>query len=116
MGERPDGCEGRLDALAVGLMAVGLECVRRYEEPVPLLRVFHPGWSGRLVIGESVTVTCGPGSTGGPLWWFRSSSGYLLAPCGDVAGAAGEVVRLLAPFTPGCGAGAVSLPGPLGGG
>ncbi len=49
---------------------------RRYAETLPLLRVHFPDMWG---LGESVTVVSGAGG-----WWYRSSTGELLAPCADV--------------------------------
>jgi hypothetical protein len=49
---------------------------RRYAETRPILRVHFPDFGG---LGESVTVVGGHGG-----WWYRSSTGELLAPCSDV--------------------------------
>jgi hypothetical protein len=83
-----------LDLLARAVREAGFECVRRGDGGLLRVRVWHPALPG---FGESVSTVPGPG---GMQPWFRCSSGTLLAPCGDPAGAAAHVVRLLAPFVP----------------
>ncbi|WP_149260472.1 hypothetical protein [Actinomadura sp. K4S16] len=56
---------------------------RRYAKTLPMLRVHFPDVAG---VGESVTVVRGDGR-----WWFRSSTGVLLAPCSDVGLAVSRV-------------------------
>jgi hypothetical protein len=91
-----------LDRLAIALGEVEYDCVRRSDGGLLRLRVWHPTLP---VLGESVSTVPGPGSTPGALvWWFRCSSGNLLAPCGDVNSAVTQILRLLAPFVPRYGA------------
>jgi hypothetical protein len=63
---------------------------RRYGEPLVMLRVYS---SAVPCLGESITVVRGDGG-----WWFRSSTGVLLAPCSRVDLAASEVSALLQPW------------------
>lgn len=85
-----------LRLLSAELSALGLVCELRYLELPPLLRVRYGRTS---VVGESVRAF--PVMIAGlPVWWFRCSSGWLLAPCEDVLGSAAEVVGRLALFVP----------------
>lgn len=89
--ETPVGEAEQLDALGDALTAAGWRTMR-YGDAPPMLRVTRPHVPD---VGETVTVTCEPS---GP--WYRSSTGDLMAPCGDVAGAAGYVDRTLGRLIP----------------
>ncbi|WP_433228975.1 hypothetical protein [Actinomadura formosensis] len=73
---RPFTARRRLNRLARALRRHGWRAQRRYTGPRPVLRVFFPD---APCLGDSVTVTAGDGG-----WWYRSSTGELLAPCSDV--------------------------------
>ena len=73
---RPFIARRRLNRLARALRRRGWRVDRRYAETRPILRVHFPNVCG---LGESVTVVGGQGG-----WWYRSSTGELLAPCSDV--------------------------------
>ncbi|MCP9968465.1 hypothetical protein LUX57_27635 [Actinomadura madurae] len=77
----------RLDRLARALRRRGWTVERRYAEPLPVLRMRFAEVAG---LGESVTVVGGDGG-----WWYRSSTGELLAPCSDVERAALRVTTSL---------------------
>lgn len=82
----PSGDADHLDALAGALDANVWRAVR-YGDAPPQLRVTRPAVP---VIGETITVICAPS---GP--WFRSSTGDLMAPCGDLDGAVEHIERTL---------------------
>jgi hypothetical protein len=72
---RPFTARLLLNRLGRALRRRGWRVEHRYAETLPLLRVHFPEVAG---LGESVTVTGGDGG-----WWYRSSTGELLAPCSD---------------------------------
>ncbi|MFF4242803.1 hypothetical protein ACFYYL_43680 [Actinomadura geliboluensis] len=73
---RPFTARRHLNRLARTLRRRAWTVDRRYAETRPILRVHFPDFGG---LGESVTVVGGDGG-----WWYRSSTGELLAPCSDV--------------------------------
>lgn len=73
---RPLTARRLLNRLGRRLRRRGWSVERRYDEALPMLRVYFPGaWC----LGESVRVVAGDGG-----WWYRSSTGELLAPCSQV--------------------------------
>ncbi|CNF01253.1 Uncharacterised protein [Mycobacterium tuberculosis] len=88
-----------LDRLRRPLRREGWVAERRYDGSLVMLRVYS---SAVPCIGDSITVVRGDGG-----WWFRSSTGDLLAPCSHVDLAASEVSALLGPWV----AAACSSPG-----
>lgn len=68
----------------------GWTAERRYDESLPMLRVYSVG---APCVGDSITVVRGDGG-----WWYRSSTGELLAPCSRVGVAAWRVSALLLPW------------------
>jgi hypothetical protein len=84
--------ETHLDRLGEDLRRAGWSTVRRYDRPLPLLRVFSPALPE---VGESVWVK--PGVGGVP--WFIASTCDPLSPCHDLLGARIEVSARLAPLT-----------------
>ena len=87
---RPLVARRRLDRLRRALRREGWRTERKYGDVLIRLRVYAPG---TLCIGESVTVV----SVGG-VWWYRSSTGVLLAPCSRVDLAVERVSALLMPW------------------
>jgi hypothetical protein len=73
--------------LARALRRQGWTVDRRYLETLPMLRVFFPG---APCLGDSITVVGGDGG-----WWYRSSTGELLAPCSRVDLAVSRISTLL---------------------
>ncbi|TDC57921.1 hypothetical protein E1281_03160 [Actinomadura sp. KC345] len=65
-----------MNRLARRLRRLGWRVERRYGDAVPMLRVHFPGLPS---LGESIMVAAGAGG-----WWYRSSTGELLAPCSQV--------------------------------
>ncbi|WP_242883399.1 hypothetical protein [Actinomadura litoris] len=65
-----------LNRLARALHQLGWRVERRDAKSVPILRVYFPKLAG---LGDSVTVVREDGE-----WWYRSSTGELLASCTDV--------------------------------
>ncbi len=84
---RPLTARRLLNRLARALRRRGWTVERRYAETLPMLRMHFPEVTG---LGESVTVVGGDGG-----WWYRSSTGELLAPCSDVDLAALRVATSL---------------------
>lgn len=62
-----------LNRLGRRLRRLGWRVERRYDETIPLLRVHFPGV---FSLGDSIMVAAGEDG-----WWYRSSTGELLAPC-----------------------------------
>ncbi|MGP4026142.1 hypothetical protein [Actinomadura sp. 3N407] len=87
---RPVTARRLLNRLRRALRREGWRTERRYDYAVPLLRVYSPGTS---CIGDSVAVV----GVGGE-WWYRSSTGELLAPCSRVDLAVSGVSALLMPW------------------
>ncbi|WP_433227825.1 hypothetical protein [Actinomadura formosensis] len=85
---RPFTAQLLLNRLGRALRRRGWRVEHRYAETLPLLRVHFPEVAG---LGESVTVT----GSGGGGWWYRSSTGELLAPCSDMDLAALRVMTSL---------------------
>ncbi|TYB49520.1 hypothetical protein [Actinomadura chibensis] len=96
---RPLTARRRLNRLGRALRRQGWIAERRYADAVPLLRVHSPDMP---FVGESVCVVGGDGG-----WWFRFSTGTLLAPCARMDLAVWQVTALLT--AAGLGAGAVPL-------
>lgn len=88
-----------LERLRRALRREGWVAQRRYGGSLVMLRVYS---SAVPCIGDSITVVRGDGG-----WWFRSSTGDLLAPCSHVGLAVSEVSALLRPWV----AAACSSPG-----
>lgn len=88
-----------LERLRRALCREGWVAQRRYSGALVMLRVYS---SAVPCIGDSITVVRGDGG-----WWFRSSTGDLLAPCSHVDLAAAEVSASLRPWV----AAACSSPG-----
>ncbi len=84
---RPLTARWLLNRLARALRRHGWTVDRRYAETRPMLRVFFPD---APCLGESVTVAAGDGG-----WWYRSSTGELLAPCSDMDRAVSQVTTAL---------------------
>ncbi|WP_152563814.1 hypothetical protein [Actinomadura welshii] len=84
---RPFTARRRLDRLARALRRHGWTVDRRYLETLPMLRVFFPD---APCLGDSITVVSGDGG-----WWYRSSTGELLAPCSDLDLAVSQLSTLL---------------------
>ncbi|WP_024934134.1 hypothetical protein [Actinomadura welshii] len=84
---RPFTARRRLNRLARALRRDGWTVERRYAETLPTLRVF---FAGAPCLGDSVTVVSGDGG-----WWYRSSTGELLAPCSRVDLAVSQISTLL---------------------
>ncbi|WP_433465934.1 hypothetical protein [Spirillospora sp. CA-128828] len=84
---RPLTARRLLNRLARALRRQGWTVDRRYSETLPILRVFFPG---APCLGESITITAGDGG-----WWYRSSTGELLAPCSDLDLAVSRVTTVL---------------------
>ncbi|MCQ0006332.1 hypothetical protein [Actinomadura madurae] len=84
---RPFAARRQLNRLARVLRRHGWTVDRRYAETLPMLRVFFPG---APCLGDSVTVVSGDGG-----WWYRSSTGELLAPCWRVDLAVAQISTLL---------------------
>ncbi len=76
-----------LTRLHPALEAAGWTVERRYDQPLVMLRVYS---SDAPCFGDSITVVHGDGG-----WWFRSSTGELLAQCGRVDLAVSAVSALL---------------------
>ena len=87
---RPFAARLRLNRLRRVLRREGWEAERRFDETLPLLRVYAPGLS---CFGDSVAVVGVDGE-----WWYRSSTGDLLAPCARVDLAVSGVAALLVPW------------------
>ncbi|WP_412516229.1 hypothetical protein K8Z49_35270 [Actinomadura madurae] len=85
---RPHRARWLLNRLARALRRQGCTVDRRYFETRPMLRVFFPAMP---CLGDSITVVGGSGG-----WWYRSSTGELLAPCSRADLAAGRVSASLA--------------------
>lgn len=85
----PRPCKARrlLNRLARELRRHGWRVERRYAETLPMLRVHFPRVAG---LGESITIARGDGG-----WWYRSSTGALLAPCSDLELAVSRVMTSL---------------------
>lgn len=81
-----------LNRLSRALRRRGWATERRYNEAVPLLRVFN---SKAPCIGESISIRR-LSERGRP--WFASSTGMPLGPCLDVEFAADEVDQFLATY------------------
>ncbi|WP_143118621.1 hypothetical protein [Actinomadura madurae] len=84
---RPFTARRLLNRLARALRRRGWTVERRYTETLPMLRM---RFAEVASLGESVTVVGGDGG-----WWYRSSTGELLAPCSDVDRAALRVTTSL---------------------
>ncbi|MFA1546777.1 hypothetical protein [Actinomadura chokoriensis] len=84
---RPFTARRLLNRLGRALRRRGWRVERRYAETRPLLRVHFPDVAG---LGESITVVGGDGG-----WWYRSSTGELLAPCADMRLAVARVTTAL---------------------
>ncbi|WP_207924071.1 hypothetical protein, partial [Actinomadura bangladeshensis] len=84
---RPLTARRLLNRLARALRRQGWTVDRRYFETPPMLRVFFPG---APCLGDSVTIAAGDGG-----WWYRSSTGELLAPCSDMELAVSRVMTAL---------------------
>ncbi|TDD73490.1 hypothetical protein E1293_31280 [Actinomadura darangshiensis] len=84
---RPFIARRQLNRLARALRRRGWTVDRRYAETCPMLRVFFPDMP---CLGDSVTVAGGDGG-----WWYRSSTGELLAPCADMDLAVTQVTTAL---------------------
>ncbi|QKG23202.1 hypothetical protein [Actinomadura verrucosospora] len=80
-----------LDALARALADAGWSSAPRYDRVPALMHVYARDMPG---FGESVRVTAGADGTP----WFLSSTGDLLAPCHDSAGATTKIAAILAPL------------------
>ncbi|MFB4311956.1 hypothetical protein [Actinomadura sp. GTD37] len=84
---RPSTARRQLNRLARALERRGWRVDRRYAETRPLLLVHFPGVTG---LGDSVIVAAGDGG-----WWYRSSTGELLAPCSNTELAVSRVMTAL---------------------
>jgi hypothetical protein len=82
----------RLDRLARELRREGWTTARRYGQTPLTLRVFS---ASAPCLGESITVVRPRGAV---VWWYRSSTGALLAPSSQVKTAAVETTALLTPW------------------
>jgi len=87
---RPLTSRRQLDRLRRALHREGWRTERRYCDAVRMLRVYSPGTS---CIGESVTVVGINGE-----WWYRASTGELLAPCSQIDLAVSRIASLLMPW------------------
>lgn len=84
---RPFTARRHLNRLARTLRRRGWTVDHRYAETRPILRVFFPD---APCLGDSITVAAGNGG-----WWYRSSTGELLAPCADIDLAVSRVTTAL---------------------
>ncbi|MGI5163221.1 hypothetical protein ACQEU3_02570 [Spirillospora sp. CA-253888] len=81
----------RLDRLARAVRCMGWVAEPRYGDVPPMLRVYA---ADVPCIGDSVVAVRGVDA----VWWFRSSTGTLLAPCTHPALAAIRMDALLTPW------------------
>ncbi|SFP73837.1 hypothetical protein SAMN04489713_11710 [Actinomadura madurae] len=84
---RPPTARRLLNRLGRALRRQGWTVDRRYAETLPMLRVHFPD---APCLGDSITIV---GRDDG--WWYRSSTGELLAPCSRVDLAVSQISTLL---------------------